>query len=256
MNQQEFAFLIIVTNLLKIGLTIWAGFRAKALNRNIVGWVIFTFFLTLPAFIILLCLNKKKDKSEKKIEPKPISSSVTEKVIDRIQSINLKASKQHLIKKNWVLLKEAEEEKQVYIFQKDQTLLIAHDGDVIKGRWEEVGDNSLMIEFDNKSTLYQPSYESESIFILKVNGKEQYLYLVEEKLYEEGYRSVDMINNCIKNNREYFHSSSTRVEQEKDSSEYTAVITSKEMQKQQDRFTGYILIIIITIAVIIVGMYL
>ena len=100
------------------------------------------------------------------------------------------------------------------IFQKDQTLLIANSGDVIKGKWEEVGDNSLMIEFDNKSTLYQPSYESESIFILKVNGKEQYLYLVEEKLYEEGYRSVDMINNCIKNNRECFHSSLTKTEQE------------------------------------------
>ncbi len=214
MNQQGAAFLMLLLPIIKIGITIWAGYRAKELNRNIVGWIIFTLFLTLPAFIILLCLNKKKDKFEKKIEQKPVISSVGEKVIDKIQSINLKVSKQHLIKKNWVLLKESEEERQIYIFQKDQTLLIANSGDVIKGKWEEVGDNSLMIEFDNKSTLYQPSYESESIFILKVNGKEQYLYLVEEKLYEEGYRSVDMINNCIKNNRECFHSSLTKTEQE------------------------------------------
>lgn len=214
MNQQGAAFLMLLLPIIKIGITIWAGYRAKELNRNIVGWIIFTLFLTLPAFIILLCLNKKKDKSEKKIELKPVISSVGEKVIDKIQSINLKVSKQHLIKKNWVLLKESEEERQIYIFQKDQTLLIANSGDVIKGKWEEVGDNSLMIEFDNKSTLYQPSYESESIFILKVNGKEQYLYLVEEKLYEEGYRSVEMINNCIKNNRECFHSSLTQTEQE------------------------------------------
>ena len=214
MNQQGAAFLMLLLPIIKIGITIWAGYRAKELNRNIVGWIIFTLFLTLPAFIILLCLNKKKDKFETKIEQKPVISSVGEKVIDKIQSINLKVSKQHLIKKNWVLLKESEEERQIYIFQKDQTLLIANSGDVIKGKWEEVGDNSLMIEFDNKSTLYQPSYESESIFILKVNGKEQYLYLVEEKLYEEGYRSVDMINNCIKNNRECFHSSLTKTEQE------------------------------------------
>ena len=214
MNQQGAAFLMLLLPIIKIGITIWAGYRAKELNRNIVGWIIFTLFLTLPAFIILLCLNKKKDKFEKKIEQKPVISSVGEKVIDKIQSINLKVSKQHLIKKNWVLLKESEEERQIYIFQKDQTLLIANSGDVIKGKWEEVGDNSLMIEFDNKSTLYQPSYESESIFILKVNGKEQYLNLVEEKLYEEGYRSVDMINNCIKNNRECFHSSLTKTEQE------------------------------------------
>ena len=214
MNQQGAAFLMLLLPIIKIGITIWAGYRAKELNRNIVGWIIFTLFLTLPAFIILLCLNKKKDKFEKKIEQKPVISSVGEKVIDKIQSINLKVSKQHLIKKNWVLLKESEEERQIYIFQKDQTLLMYNSGDVIKGKWEEVGDNSLMIEFDNKSTLYQPSYESESIFILKVNGKEQYLYLVEEKLYEEGYRSVDMINNCIKNNRECFHSSLTKTEQE------------------------------------------
>lgn len=214
MNQQGAAFLMLLLPIIKIGITIWAGYRAKELNRNIVGWIIFTLFLTLPAFIILLCLNKKKDKSEKKIEQKPVISSIGEKVIDKIQSINLKVSKQHLIKKNWVLLKESEEERQIYIFQKDQTLLIANSGDVIKGKWEEVGDNSLMIEFDNKSTLYQPSYESESIFILKVNGKEQYLYLVEEKLYEEEYRSVNMINNRIKNNRECFHTSLTQTEQE------------------------------------------
>ena len=173
MNQQGAAFLMLLLPIIKIGITIWAGYRAKELNRNRVGWIIFTLFLTLPAFIILLCLNKKKDKSEKKIEQKPVISSIGEKVVDKIQSINLKVSKQHLIKKNWVLLKESEEERQIYIFQKDQTLLIANSGDVIKGKWEEVGDNLLMIEFDNKSTLYQPSYESESIFILKVNGKEQ-----------------------------------------------------------------------------------
>ena len=68
MNQQGTAFLMLLLPIIKIGITIWAGYRAKELNRNIVGWIIFTLFLTLPAFIILLCLNKKKDKSEKKIE--------------------------------------------------------------------------------------------------------------------------------------------------------------------------------------------
>lgn len=197
MNQQGAAFLMLLLPIIKIGITIWAGYRAKELNRNIVGWIIFTLFLTLPAFIILLCLNKKKDKFEKKIEQKPVISSVGEKVVDKIQSINLKVSKQHLIKKNWVLLKESEEERQIYIFQKDQTLLIANSGDVIKGKWEEVGDNLLMIEFDNKSTLYQLNCECESILTLKVSGKNEVLCLVEEKLYGEGYKSIDIINNQI-----------------------------------------------------------
>ena len=243
MNQQGTAFLMLLLPIIKIGITIWAGYRAKELNRNIVGWIIFTLFLTLPAFIILLCLNKKKDKSEKKIEQKPVISSVCEKVIDKIQSINLKVSKQHLIKKNWVLLKESEEERQIYIFQKDQTLLIANSGDVIKGKWEEVGDNSLMIEFDNKSTLYQPSYESESIFILKVNGKEQYLYLVEEKLYEEGYRSVEMVMGLI-----------TAHNKNSETPQTLYTITSIEEQKEQNRRVIFYYIIFLIIVLIIVAL--
>lgn len=243
MNQQGTAFLMLLLPIIKIGITIWAGYRAKELNRNIVGWIIFTLFLTLPAFIILLCLNKKKDKSEKKIEQKPVISSVGEKVIDKIQSINLKVSKQHLIKKNWVLLKESEEERQIYIFQKDQTLLIANSGDVIKGKWEEVGDNSLMIEFDNKSTLYQPSYESESIFILKVYGKEQYLYLVEEKLYEEGYRSVEMVMGLI-----------TAHNKNSETPQTLYTITSIEEQKEQNRRVIFYYIIFLIIVLIIVAL--
>lgn len=243
MNQQGAAFLMLLLPIIKIGITIWAGYRAKELNRNIVGWIIFTLFLTLPAFIILLCLNKKKDNSEKKIEQKPVISSVGEKVIDKIQSINLKVSKQHLIKKNWVLLKESEEERKIYIFQKDQTLLIANSGDVIKGKWEEVGDNSLMIEFDNKSTLYQPSYESESIFILKVNGKEQYLYLVEEKLYEEGYRSVEMVMGLI-----------TAHNKNSETPQTLYTITSIEEQKEQNRRVIFYYIIFLIIVLIIVAL--
>ena len=174
---------------------------------------------------------------------KPVISSVGEKVVDKIQSINLKVSKQHLIKKNWVLLKESEEERQIYIFQKDQTLLIANSGDVIKGKWEEVGDNSLMIEFDNKSTLYQPSYESESIFILKVNGKEQYLYLVEEKLYEEGYRSVEMVMGLI-----------TAHNKNSETPQTLYAITSIEEQKEQNRRVIFYYIIFLIIVLIIVAL--
>ena len=190
MNQQGAAFLMLLLPIIKIGITIWAGYRAKELNRNIVGWIIFTLFLTLPAFIILLCLDKKEDKLKKKTNITPIS----EKIADKIQFINLKAFNQHLINKNWVLLRESENHRQVYIFQKDQTLLISQAGEVDKGRWEEVGDNSILIEVGNKSTLYKPNHETEHLLILKVDGKEEYLHFVDEKLYEEGYRTISKIS--------------------------------------------------------------
>ena len=193
MNQQGTAFLMLLLPIIKIGITIWAGYRAKELNRNTFGWVIFAFFLTLPAFIILLCLGKKKDNSSKKIDSSPISK----KIANKIPFISLEVFKQHLINKNWVLLRDSEGHRQVYIFQKDQTLLISQAGKVDKGRWEEVGDNSILIEVDNKSTLYKPTHETEHLLILKVDGKEEYLHFVDEKLYEEGYKTTDKINELI-----------------------------------------------------------
>ena len=193
MNQQGTAFLMLLLPIIKIGITIWAGYRAKVLNRNTFGWVIFAFFLTLRAIIILLCLGKKKDNSSKKID----SFSVSKKIANKIPFISLEVFKQHLINKNWVLLRDSEGHRQVYIFQKDQTLLISQAGEVDKGRWEEVGDNSILIEVGSKSTLYKPTHETEHLLILKVDGKEEYLHFVDEKLYEEGYKTTDKINELI-----------------------------------------------------------
>lgn len=193
MNQQEIAFLRLLLPIIKIGLTIWAVYRAKELNRSRWGWGVFTFFLTLPAFFILLCLGKKKDNSSKKIDSFPVSK----KIANKIPFISLEVFKQHLINKNWVLLRNSEGHRQVYIFQKDQTLLISQAGEVDKGRWEEVGDNSILIEVGSKSTLYKPTHETEHLLILKIDGKEEYLHFVDEKLYEEGYKTTDKINELI-----------------------------------------------------------
>lgn len=242
MNQQGTAFLMLLLPIIKIGLTIWAGYKAKELNRNIFGWVIFTLFLTLPAFIILLCMGKKEDKSKNKLD----SPSIRGKIVDKIQFINLKAFNQHLINKNWVLLRESEDEKQVYIFQKDQTLLISQAGEVNKGRWEEVGDNSILVEVRDKSTLYKPNYRTENILILKVDGKEEYLHFVDEKLYEEGYRNIDEIKTTIQKQQENKSNDET----------YNANITPEEEQKLQNQRTfGYFLIIILVVAIIAIGIY-
>ena len=242
MNQQEIAFLRLLLPIIKIGLTIWAVYRAKELNRSRWGWGVFTFFLTLPAFIILLCLGKKKDKSSKKIDSSPISK----KIANKIPFISLEVFKQHLINKNWVLLRNSEGHRQVYIFQKDQTLLISQAGEVDKGRWEEVGDNSILIEVDNKSTLYKPTHKTEHLLILKVDGKEEYLHYVDENLYEEGYRSIDEIKIAIQKQQENKSNGET----------YSANITPEEEQKLQNQRTlGYFLIIILVVAVIVIGMY-
>ena len=42
MNQQGTAFLMLLLPIIKIGITIWAVYRAKELNRSRWGWGIFT----------------------------------------------------------------------------------------------------------------------------------------------------------------------------------------------------------------------
>ena len=45
--------------------------------------------------------------------------------------------------------------------------------------------------------MYKPTHKTEHLLILKVDGKEEYLHFVDEKLYEEGYKTTDKINELI-----------------------------------------------------------
>lgn len=114
MNQQGTAFLMLLLPIIKIGITIWAGYRAKELNRNTFGWVIFAFFLTLPAFIILLCLGKKKDNSSKKIDSSPISK----KIANENSHSQIWKYSNNIVNKKLGVIRDSEGHRQVCTFKK------------------------------------------------------------------------------------------------------------------------------------------
>src|SRR5690625_6646212 len=83
-----------------------------------------------------------------------------------------------LTNQHWVVLDELKNSKFVYIFRSNYELLISQNGKVEKGKWEYLGNNSLLIErkgesLDRKSTRLNSSHVaiSYAVFCLKTTKK-------------------------------------------------------------------------------------
>src|SRR5690625_3275508 len=64
-----------------------------------------------------------------------------------------------LTNQHWVVLDELKNSKFVYIFRSNYELLISQNGKVEKGKWEYLGNNSLLIERKGESFLFRRSEE-------------------------------------------------------------------------------------------------
>ena len=73
---------------------------------------------------------------------------------------------------------EIDKTKNVYIFRKNNELLISSNGEVEKGRWEYLGNNSLLIDKKDKSYLFKHGFFDENVLALKIDGREEYAFLV------------------------------------------------------------------------------
>lgn len=81
--------------------------------------------------------------------------------------------------------------KVVYIFrEKDNQLLISVDGEVEKGTWEYLGNNSLMIESNGRRRLFKHGFIDDSVLAIKVDGKDEYALFVNESKFETELNSL------------------------------------------------------------------
>lgn len=95
--------------------------------------------------------------------------------------------------KPWVLLDEDINRKDVYFFRSKKELLISSNGKIQKCRWEYLGHNNLIIENKNESILLKNAFFEETILGLKIDGKDDYMLLVDQKLYEDNNGSLKNI---------------------------------------------------------------
>jgi hypothetical protein len=103
-----------------------------------------------------------------------------------------------LTNQHWVVMDEIDKTKNVYIFRKNNELLVSSNGEVEKGRWEYLGNNSLLIDKKDKSYLFKHGFFDENVLVLKIDGREEYAFLVNENKYDGELNSfkrvIDFLN--------------------------------------------------------------
>jgi hypothetical protein len=98
-----------------------------------------------------------------------------------------------LMSKHWVLIDNIEEEKQVYIFRPDNQLLISKNGKIEKGKWEYLGNKSLIIDQGDQAYLFKHGFFDENLLALKIDSKEEYALFVNENKYEGDINSSSKV---------------------------------------------------------------
>src|SRR5690625_7884921 len=99
-----------------------------------------------------------------------------------------------LTNQHWVVLDELKNSKFVYIFRSNYELLISQNGKVEKGRWEYLGNNSLLIERKGESFLFSHGFFDANILALKIDGKVEFFILINEYNY---YVDLNSIKNVL-----------------------------------------------------------
>jgi len=85
-----------------------------------------------------------------------------------------------LCNKSWWVFNDLGE-KEIYLFQEDNTLIIAVKGIVSNATWKYISaNNSLLISTKSESYLLHPAFIDEVIFALQLDGTSQYSFMIDE----------------------------------------------------------------------------
>ena len=115
-------------------------------------------------------------------------------IIPKLQKFSKKLDDLTLLtNQHWVVLDELTKAKNVYIFRSNNELLISSNGKVEKGKWEYLGNNSLLIDRKEESFLFKHGFFDENVMALKIDGKEEYALLVNENRFDGEMNSKDKV---------------------------------------------------------------
>ena len=107
-------------------------------------------------------------------------------LIPKIQRYSKKLDNHSLLTgHHWVVIDETIDSKTVYIFRPNGELLISNNGKVEKAKWEDIGNETLLIDRSTESLLLKQGFIDDSVLILKVDGKKEYAFLINEKKFND-----------------------------------------------------------------------
>ena len=130
-------------------------------------------------------------------------------IIPRIKQFSKKIDNLTLLtNQHWVVLDEISANKNVYIFRSNNELLISTNGKVEKAKWEYLGNDSLLIDKKEESYLFKHGFFDENILALKIDSKEEYVFLINENKYDGELNSLEKVIDFL--SRKYIESPFTK----------------------------------------------
>jgi len=119
-------------------------------------------------------------------------------IIPQLQQYSQKLdNSSQLTNKHWVVIDEESNIKTVYIFRLNNELLISSNGKVTKGKWEYVGNNSLLIDIGKESYLFKQGFYDETFIALKIDNANEFAFLVNEKNYSNNVASIKQVESFL-----------------------------------------------------------
>ncbi|MBQ2979815.1 MAG: hypothetical protein IJE18_06880 [Bacteroidaceae bacterium] len=134
-----------------------------------------------------------------------------------------------LCNKTWYIFNE-DTRKEIYIFRENNELVIAVDGKVTRGKWEYIAENhSVIIDADGKSVMLHPTFIDNNIFVLQLDGKNEFAFLIEEsKVLNSPFRKLSDIYS-------YFDNLQRQIEQEKEAKKQRLLLQKIEEEREEQR---------------------
>lgn len=98
---------------------------------------------------------------------------------------------------HWVIIDEATQTKQVFIFRKNSELLIATNGRVKKGRWEYLNNSAILIEKEEDMFLLKHDFIDNDILALKLDSNNEYIIFINESKYGQELNDIESVNKFL-----------------------------------------------------------
>ncbi|MDM1041827.1 MULTISPECIES: hypothetical protein [Empedobacter] len=118
-------------------------------------------------------------------------------IISKITSYSKELDdKSLIINKKWILVDESDE-KSSFIFRENNQLLISENGIIQKSSWDYITNDLVSLEIKNINYLFTPSFLDENLFILKLDGRNEYVVFINENKVQGIINSLQQINDFI-----------------------------------------------------------
>jgi len=104
-----------------------------------------------------------------------------------------------LTNQHWVSLGDINDSKKVFIFRKNNQLLISENGIVQKGSWDYLGNQSLLIETTSGNYLLKHGFFDENVIALKLDSTNSYAFFINETKFDNELNTIDDIIRFLNN---------------------------------------------------------